>query len=751
MKFISKRATLAAVDHLGRTRNRRGRGTASRRAREEPLEPRMMLAGGVYAQSLGTQVFWSEYPRGGFVDSSDKIVMTANMITGTSNDLQVAVFRATPNGNADTSFSGDGLTTTNASIGLPENPLDATEYTYPGYTGPKKYLVAGRDYNSLPVLMRYKEDGTLDATFGSQGIAKLSSGGGFADVLVQDDGKILVAGAKRVVRYTSTGTLDRTFGNKGIVDVPSVMRYSAAMALQTTVNGEKCVVVGGVGKNSSDPNDNFVVARYRLTNGSLDTTGFGTNGFVMTDLGYSDKLTDLEIVDNSVIAVGRAYGSDFGHPIMVSYGANGRSAEIKTTVEFGIDGGTLGCGADSAAIQAGKLVITGGVRGFLGGEPVDLFVARYNINADNDPAGKFTLDPSFGTGGVYVAKVGNFPILGQDDDDTGRLSVSIQSSGAIVVSGGAAIGDQDRFVFATRLTASGVLDTFGFGSANLAPVAVNDTVATNQNTSVTIPVLANDADPDVDDVLTLMPVTPTTNFGGTVMRTGDVLTYIPPTNFIGSDSFTYTIKDPSGLTDTATVAVTVKSPPRALSINDVTVTEGDRGTINAVFTVSLDGVNAVAVSFDYATSEGSAIGGVDFQQRSGRLTVPAGALTTTITIPVYGDRIAEVPAVETFTVNLSNPDGDATIADGAGIGTILDNDGGASSSGLSSAALATAARKKAARPTSAALAALSLPPVAAPRAVDGFFADFGSTTRENDRTGLAADLADIDFLFPRGR
>lgn len=756
MQSSIRNAASKATDTLKRIGNSRGRRMASRRARVESLEPRDLLAGGVYAQSLGTPVqYWSENPRGGFVDSYDRIVMTANMILDASNDLQVAVFRATPNGDADVEFSGDGRTTTNASIGLSENPLDATEYTY---NGAKKYLVAGRDYNSIPFLMRYNDNGTLDATFGTQGIAKLSSGGQFADVLVQEDGKILVTGSKRVVRYTSAGALDRTFGNKGILDVPSVMRYSSAMALQTVmVNGkeEKCVVVGGVGKSSTDPDDNLVVARYRLSNGSLDLSFGGGDGIVVTDVRYGDRLTDLEVVGNNIIAVGCSYGSDVRYPIMVSYGANGNE-EFK-----GIADTNTGCGVDSATIQTvtteaggteSKLIIAGGVNSAGAGQPVKLFVARYSIGGN----GTLTLDPSFGTGGNYVAQVGNFPILGHDNPDSGRLSVSIQKlAGAnenkIVVSGGAAIGGQDRFVFATRLTENGILDA-NFG-ANIAPAAVNDTVVTNYNTPVTIPVasiLSNDVDPDVGQTPTFVSFTNAAN--GTVAESNGVLTYTPRTGFFGSDSFTYTVRDiegPEGKSDTATVTVTVNSPPRTLSINDKTVTEGDRGTLNAVFTVFLDDVNAVAVSFDYATLAGSATEGADFAPRSGRITIPAGALSTTISIPVYGDRSAE--GTETFTVNLSNPDGGATIADGLGIGTILDNDGGASSSGVSSAALATAARKKAARPTPATLAASAMHQIAVSqaRAVDQTFFDFGSAKRKSDRTGLAADLAGIDFLFPQ--
>ena len=58
---------------------------------------------------------------------------------------------------------------------------------------------------------------------------------------------------------------------------------------------------------------------------------------------------------------------------------------------------------------------------------------------------------------------------------------------------------------------------------------------------------------------------------------------------------------------------------------------------------------------------------------SGTLTFEPGVTTRTILVPTVDD--TEVEVVETFVVNLSNPPAGATIADGHGTGTILDNDG----------------------------------------------------------------------------
>ncbi|MCG3208918.1 MAG: hypothetical protein FOGNACKC_02531 [Anaerolineae bacterium] len=110
----------------------------------------------------------------------------------------------------------------------------------------------------------------------------------------------------------------------------------------------------------------------------------------------------------------------------------------------------------------------------------------------------------------------------------------------------------------------------------------------------------------------------------------------------------------------------------ALSISDATVTEGNSGTVDAIFTVTLSVTSAVAINVDYATASGSATGGVDFVNvPTTGLVFPPGVQTRTLTVTVNSDVQPEVD--ETFFVNLSNPSG-ATIADGQGMGTILDDD-----------------------------------------------------------------------------
>jgi len=119
------------------------------------------------------------------------------------------------------------------------------------------------------------------------------------------------------------------------------------------------------------------------------------------------------------------------------------------------------------------------------------------------------------------------------------------------------------------------------------------------------------------------------------------------------------------------VTINDNEPLAALNITDITVTEGDGGTTNAVFAVRLSTVSGRTVTVGYQTVNASAIAGSDYTARNGTLTFPPGNTNQTISVPVTGDTLGE--SNETFLVNLINPV-NATLADAQGIGTIVNND-----------------------------------------------------------------------------
>jgi hypothetical protein len=110
----------------------------------------------------------------------------------------------------------------------------------------------------------------------------------------------------------------------------------------------------------------------------------------------------------------------------------------------------------------------------------------------------------------------------------------------------------------------------------------------------------------------------------------------------------------------------------SLRISDATVTEGNSGTKNLAFTVTLSKSDRnKTISATYSTANGTATAGSDFTATAGTVTIPARATTATILVPIIGDTTVE--ANETFTLNLSNPV-NATISDAQGLGTITNDD-----------------------------------------------------------------------------
>lgn len=108
----------------------------------------------------------------------------------------------------------------------------------------------------------------------------------------------------------------------------------------------------------------------------------------------------------------------------------------------------------------------------------------------------------------------------------------------------------------------------------------------------------------------------------------------------------------------------------SLSIADVNVVEGDAGTANVEFTVTLSAASDVTVSVGYNTF-GLTASAADFQQSSARLKFAPGVTTQTITVPVVGDEIDEFD--ETVGIKLSEALNTTIVRDQAKA-TIVDND-----------------------------------------------------------------------------
>jgi uncharacterized delta-60 repeat protein len=197
---------------------------------------------------------------GGFDDGALAVaIQTDGKIVAAGSSVSSAVFalaRFNGDGSLDPTFDGDGKVTTDvSSIGF--EGAEAVVLQTDG-----KIVAAGRSNNDF-ALARYSTDGSLDASFDGDGttLTGFSSGSGDAafSVVLQDDGKIVAAGASdgdfALARYMTTGALDATFDADGkVVTDIAAGSYDEAYSLALQADG-KLVAAGA-------SNGDFALARY---------------------------------------------------------------------------------------------------------------------------------------------------------------------------------------------------------------------------------------------------------------------------------------------------------------------------------------------------------------------------------------------------------------------------------------------------------------------------------------------------------
>jgi len=177
--------------------------------------------------------------------------------------------------------------------------------------------------------------GSLDPTFGNGGkvVTSITSGQDKAfGVAIQSDSKIIVAGYSTntitgkdfaVVRYKTDGTLDSTFGNNGIVTT-DLQIGSEDVAYSVALQSDGKIILAGYSDNGS--NKDAALIRYN-SNGTIDST-FGTNGIVITDFenNQQDEIKVLKIhqlTGNIIVGGASAISTSIGKPVIARYTSSG--------------------------------------------------------------------------------------------------------------------------------------------------------------------------------------------------------------------------------------------------------------------------------------------------------------------------------------------------------------------------------------------------------------------------------------------
>jgi uncharacterized delta-60 repeat protein len=307
--------------------------------------------------------------------------------------------------------------------------------------------------------------GYLDPTFGSPNGYVLDSpnlGGGGAAVVVQPDGKIVVAGVAAnsrgqgslaVFRYNANGTLDSTFGTGGVAltTIGKLAQELHAVALQPD---GKIVVAGSVALSfTAFPHDwEWVLERYN-PNGTLDTT-FGTGGHptgvVQLNLTPSDdEVVALQIQpwDGKIVVQGINSGSEIA---IARFNTNGSSDSTFGSGGFVIDNPaafqSLGLGPSGLALQPDHRIVAAGSTLDPSSHYWRFLVQRYNSDG--------SLDTSFNGTGFVSATPSNATT-------TSGGGIVLQPDGSIVMAGSVGFTNSSQAAV-IRFSSTGILDpTFG--------------------------------------------------------------------------------------------------------------------------------------------------------------------------------------------------------------------------------------------------------------------------------------------------
>jgi uncharacterized delta-60 repeat protein len=367
-------------------------------------------------------------------------------------------------GGLDLTFGTNGVVTTNTG--------DTVNVVGTVIQSSGKIVVAGTDTTTNSIVMaRYNSNGTLDTTFGTNGVVTNNLGIGdrlhTGAIALQSDDKIIIAGTDFgdiantfVARFNAAdGSLDTTFNSQstpGFIDfnigqqADSINGADAPDALFINQANNSILVAGQTTENFSISTTKFAIARVTSA-GQLDNTfhnGLGVETFAFSGSNFATA-TGIGLQSNGdIIVSGSATDPSSGDDDF---------ALIRLLSGGGLDNTFAGNGqvltpfpnasatANALAIQSNDSIVLGGFASGLQSQTTSAALARYTSNG--------VLDTTFNTTGLVTTTSGGISSIN---------ALALQSDGKII-----GAGNFNQQFGVARYTTTGALDT-AFGTNGIA-------------------------------------------------------------------------------------------------------------------------------------------------------------------------------------------------------------------------------------------------------------------------------------------
>ncbi len=359
--------------------------------------------------------------------------------SGNFTNPSSAVARLNPDGSLDNTFGIGGRAYADFGSGITLMLWDAFlqpdgKIVQAGYSG---------TVDAEATLLRYNANGSIDNTFGINGIVTAGVLGidiGLFAAALQADGKIVGTGiytdggtdAIAVIRFNSDGSIDNTFSYDGIAYVS--IGVSGNMGNDLGLQSDGKILVCGTADLA--PGEKYLIVTRFASNGVLDNT-FGTNGTVALDFGQLTNIGKSIAVmnDDRIVVSGYADVGGVLKQVVARLLPDGTSDP-----SFGIAGlsfagiGLSGSVNNNMTLQQdGKILLVATADN---GTDADFGVLRFDAFGN--------LDPTFDGDGKVMTDFGS----GNDQ----AVSITMQDDGLILVSGSADVGPEHDFALARYIS-----------------------------------------------------------------------------------------------------------------------------------------------------------------------------------------------------------------------------------------------------------------------------------------------------------